>query len=1396
MRGKGPLGAVILAILLSLPILPVGPVEPAGAAGETITVNSPDGGEVLKGGSYYNISWTTSSIEGAIHLTFSTDGGHTFPNEIVVVTNSRRQAYTWLVPNNIDSTSVRMRADWVSSEGSTGTPLATDYSDADLTIETTTIVRFTNAPPAVTAGRFYLLKWQLYDGRQTVKGLDMLMRVKTEGDWGEWKALGGDFDYIQPDDGGVWWTPPLLEDAMVQLRVRAITDMGQRLVASENDTVPITLRSPIVMLTSPNGGETLLTSHRYDVTWKTVTDPHAPIVNMSIHYSLDGGLGWTAITTATANDGTEPWVVPAVADSDLVRVRVSALWGSNQYLDSDESDTDIRIINDANAVSVFLIDPNPWIGGGLVLRGGEQHLLKWSVTGLVSSLTSFKVYFSPDNGTTYEPVIDAAPQMTQIIWSLTAVDTFQAKIRIDAQPFSSPMRRSESINPFYIFTDSIFNRPPIAMTGSGQDVVEGAPVQLSGAQSYDPDGDTLIYSWKQVAPRAFTAQLDDTRAVSPTFRPRIGDSPVDFVFELQVTDGYAHEPPGTDNVSLTSVHVTPLPPTLVSFTPRRVWVGMEVTITGTNLMNAQILIGDVLTGTVPTWLPEGDPDTSYTFIIGADVPHAPNPIVVRTLAGQASTADPIEVYPIPQWPLDWGMPFPNPSKDPLTYPAGFWENGAFKDAFGSDDVYANYWVANGTPTAGAGGGLVYDGYRTTQIIGPDPFATSIYGSAFWFIGQGGECYGMGALSLQLYHEDVLPSELQSGANSVDDLLRKGTVERRVDWLHGSQLSAEALGVLMAARPFDLVPSSEADPPTGMGATLSQVRAAIDDGQLGILAVMAGVEGHSMVPYLVEDVDATRTRIYVYDPDRVWWSSEDPAKAKIADEEDAANNFPPFVEVVKDGEYWEWRFLRSDGTEWGGETGLMFVPYPVVSGAHSLPSAAGGVLSLVAGQAVSSVTDGQGGRIQVTPEGVVTSTIAGASPLPVLMGANADHRGYVLPQGDYTTDIEGTSPGLYNWTATSGGKASYSIDGAPADVGTSDTIAISFSGGDPYLGTVTFKTSDAGKSINMTQVKLFGGAERVYRVRNITSSGGSGLVFNATRDLGALTVRNGGTQSATFDVEFLSNAVVESVWNSTNKPKSMPATGRRGIPVGAGESVTVRPTDWLDLTHAQVLIEGEVIQVPPGVPRDLTATPGYGQVALAWLPPESDGGTAIINYVLMRGPTTTTLVEHKVLGVVTSYLDTEVEANMTYHYALIAVNAKGRGPETETVMATVPYQSTDGDGDGDGGGLGGTTIALIAIVIVVVIVVALVMMRRRRAAPADVEGPDEEEEGEDEAPGPDEGPGEMEEVEEPVTGQPPKPAPPLSPAPPPSPAPTAAPPPRAPTRPATAAPPPPAPKKGP
>jgi hypothetical protein len=80
------------------------------------------------------------------------------------------------------------------------------------------------------------------------------------------------------------------------------------------------------------------------------------------------------------------------------------------------------------------------------------------------------------------------------------------------------------------------NHPPVADAGDDQTVAEGATVQLNGADSYDPDGDFLSYSWVQTGGPA--VQLSHAGAAQPTFAaPLVGTAGATLTFALTVSDG-------------------------------------------------------------------------------------------------------------------------------------------------------------------------------------------------------------------------------------------------------------------------------------------------------------------------------------------------------------------------------------------------------------------------------------------------------------------------------------------------------------------------------------------------------------------------------------------------------------------------------------------------------------------------------------------------------------------------------------------------------------------------------------------------------------------------------------------------------------------------------------------
>ena len=78
--------------------------------------------------------------------------------------------------------------------------------------------------------------------------------------------------------------------------------------------------------------------------------------------------------------------------------------------------------------------------------------------------------------------------------------------------------------------------PPIANAGPDQSVRMGAIVTLDGTESYDPEGQSLAYSWTQTSGPEVT--LNDPTSVRPTFTsPDVVRDNTTLTFSLEVNNG-------------------------------------------------------------------------------------------------------------------------------------------------------------------------------------------------------------------------------------------------------------------------------------------------------------------------------------------------------------------------------------------------------------------------------------------------------------------------------------------------------------------------------------------------------------------------------------------------------------------------------------------------------------------------------------------------------------------------------------------------------------------------------------------------------------------------------------------------------------------------------------------
>ena len=98
------------------------------------------------------------------------------------------------------------------------------------------------------------------------------------------------------------------------------------------------------------------------------------------------------------------------------------------------------------------------------------------------------------------------------------------------------------------------NRCPVADAGDDLSAQAGQAVTLDGSGSFDPDNDSLIYSWALSAPQGSMAQLANPATAHPAFTP---DKPGIYTATLIVSDGMCSS--SEDSVFITVADDTPLP---------------------------------------------------------------------------------------------------------------------------------------------------------------------------------------------------------------------------------------------------------------------------------------------------------------------------------------------------------------------------------------------------------------------------------------------------------------------------------------------------------------------------------------------------------------------------------------------------------------------------------------------------------------------------------------------------------------------------------------------------------------------------------------------------------------------------------------------------------------------
>ena len=193
------------------------------------------------------------------------------------------------------------------------------------------------------------------------------------------------------------------------------------------------------------------------------------------------------------------------------------------------------------------------------------------------------------------------------------------------------------------------------------------------------------------------------------------------------------------------------------------------------------------------------------------------------------------------------------------------------------------------------------------------------------------------------------------------------------------------------------------------------------------------------------------------------------------------------------------------------------------------------------------------------------------------------------------------------------------------------------------------------------------------------------------DVSLLGFQNGDTVTFTVGTRCGTGGLLDGVLSLTTAPTATVAadgTATTTLSVAAGsvsadtdcEVIATGTTETRGTLDADAATLRLVDTLPPGPPRNLTATPGDENSGLAWEVPSSDGGSPILRYEYA-------LDNESVWTDVGDVLSTTVDSltdGQSYHFQVRAVNAVGAGPAASTRIdppgSPRNFSATPGDGN--------------------------------------------------------------------------------------------------------------------
>ncbi len=377
----------------------------AGGATTYITVLTPNGGEFVKRGTSYKITWKSAGVTDPVRIRLSFNNGADGYDYVVASSITNTGEYTWAVPKDIkSSTSCLIK---ILALNQSGTPYDVSnsvFEIADVSTQNYITVNSPNGGESYKAKSIIPIRWT---SSTKFKSVDIEYTLDGGSKWTS--MVTG-----TADDGYYEWTAPDVATTKARIWLRGWANSGTNPSDYSDGLFSITggVGMATIEFTAPKTGTKIYNGSTYTIKWSS--SKKFDSVDIEYNKNATDSSGWTKVVTGTTDDGAYDWTVPNVTASN------AAFWIKGNSTSGNDTDKVEGVII-ASGTSIKITYP----AAGQKVAAGSTYNIVWD-----ESRKFDKVDIEYYNGAAWSPLVTGIEDRGVYEWTVPDTKNSQARLWI------------------------------------------------------------------------------------------------------------------------------------------------------------------------------------------------------------------------------------------------------------------------------------------------------------------------------------------------------------------------------------------------------------------------------------------------------------------------------------------------------------------------------------------------------------------------------------------------------------------------------------------------------------------------------------------------------------------------------------------------------------------------------------------------------------------------------------------------------------------------------------------------------------------------------------------------------------------------------------------------------